>query len=162
MWINPGLNHVIRQRHIQRQRVRLAHETGPYLQGTGGASERRLAVIVTTEPDHGQQILAETCKPTVTRVVTGACLARQVQRAWQHTVDRAAGTFAHHPLHSVLYQIDCPRIEGLLDLERITLERLALGRQHAANAAHRRVETTVGQGLVHGRDLHRRHATGAQ
>ena len=50
----------------------------------------------------------------------------------------------------------------MLDLERVALERFTLGGKHAANTAHRRVEATIGNGLVHGRDLHRRHAASPQ
>jgi hypothetical protein len=77
--IDPGLNDVVRLRHVQRQRIGLAHETGPDLQRTGRPGERRLAVVVTTQPDHRQQILTETGEPTVARVVTGTGLARQRQ-----------------------------------------------------------------------------------
>ena len=58
-------------------------------------------------------------------------------------------------LHGVLNQVDRPWIKALLDLERITLERLTFSRQHAANPAHRGIEAAVGQGLIHRRHFHR-------
>ena len=41
-------------------------------------------------------------------------------------------------------------------MEGVTLERLAFGRQHTANAPQRRIEATIGQGLVHASHFQRR------
>src|SRR3546814_9638593 len=65
---------------------------------------RSFAIVITTQPDHCQQILAEACEPAVTRVVGGTGLASEIQRLRQTVVGRTTRSFAHGTLHGVLSQ----------------------------------------------------------
>src|SRR5690606_34396487 len=67
--VDPGITDITRWHLGQTVRMRLGHEGAPYLQRPRGAGKTRLAVIITAQPGHCQQIIREAGEPAIAQIV---------------------------------------------------------------------------------------------
>ena len=105
-------------------------------------------VIVPADPDHAQPVTGKAGEPAVAKVVGGAGLARNRQCRRQPGRQTLRRSLPYHVLQGHGEQIEQSGVDHLLDFQRVSLQRLAIGRQHFANRPQRRAETTGGNGLV--------------
>ncbi len=113
-------------------------------------------VVVTTQPDHRQIIAGKAGEPAIAKFIRGAGFPRGGQCCRETTGDTAAAAPRGDLEQTAIELEDIAGIKFRGQLDRIAVERHALGIQHRAYRTQRRAETTAGDGRIDTRHVQRR------
>ena len=146
------------RRHALERRL---HEAAPDFDRQIAARDllgRRIVVVA--EPDAGDERAGVADEPGVAPILAGAGLARRLP-ARQLGLVRGAGQqrlFHHRVHHRDVLRIDDAAEIGVL----AGVEQLAVGGAHAGDDMRLHADAAVGEGVVGGDQLERRHRRGAE
>ena len=124
---------------LQRRGRQAREQPRPHPHRAGGAIQAGGGVLIVAHPDHGQVIAGPARKPAVAAVVAGAGLAGGLQPTQAVAHQLAAGAGRYRLLQRRGHQPRADGIAGLCGFRRIviTVERLAVGIEHAAHRMQR-------------------------